>query len=59
MSKAMEPMTKEQHEFIKTEINRAYLYLLGNSDIDPVVIELMKLSALAEADKRYQSKEPW
>jgi hypothetical protein len=55
----MEPMTKEQHEFIKTEINRAYLFLLGNSDIDPVVIELMKLSALAEADKRYRSKEPW
>jgi hypothetical protein len=47
----MEPMTKEQLEFIKTEINRAYLYLLGNNEIDPVIIEIMKLSALAEADK--------
>jgi len=55
----MEPMTKEQFEFIKTEINRAYLYLIGNSDIDPVVIELMKLSALAEAQRRYESKESW
>jgi hypothetical protein len=51
-------MTKEQLEFIETEVNRAYLHLLGNSDNDPVVIELMKLSALAEADRRYQSKEP-
>ena len=55
----MEPMTKEQLEFIRTEINRAYLYMLGNSDIDPVVIELMKLAALAEADRRFRSKEPW
>jgi hypothetical protein len=55
----MEPMTKEQLDFIKAEINRAYLFLLGHSDIDPVVIELMKLSALAESDRRYRSKEPW
>jgi hypothetical protein len=57
--KTMEPMTKEQLEFIKAEINRAYLFLLGHSDIDPVVIELMKLSALAEAERRHRSKEPW
>jgi len=55
----MEPMTKEQLEFIKHEIQKAYLFLLGHSDIDPVVIELMKLSAIAEAQRRYQAKEPW
>jgi len=55
----MEPMTKEQHEFIKSEVQRAYLFLIGNSEIDPVVIELMKLSALAEAQRRFQAKEPW
>jgi hypothetical protein len=55
----MEPMTKKQLESIKAEINRAYLFLLGNSDIDPVVIELMKLSALAETERRHRSKEPW
>jgi len=55
----MEPMTKEQFDFIKAEINRAYLHLIGHSQIDPVVIELMKLSALAEAQRRYESKEPW
>jgi hypothetical protein len=55
----MNPMTKEQLEFNKSEINRAYLFLLGHGDIDPVVIELMKLPALAEAQRRYESKEPW
>ena len=52
-------MTKEQLEFIKSEINRAYIFLISNGDIDPVVIELMKLSALADAQRRYQAKEPW
>ena len=51
-------MTKEQHEFIKHEVQKAYLFLLCNSEIDPVVVELMKLSAIAEADRRYRSKEP-
>ena len=57
--KPMEPITKEQLEFIRAEINRSYLYMLDNSDLDPVVIELMKLSAFVEADRRYHSKEPW
>ena len=55
----MEPMTKEQYEFIKHEVQKAYLYLIGNSEIDPVVVELMKLSALAESQRRFQAKEPW
>ena len=52
-------MTKEQLEFINHEVQKAYLFLLGKSEIDPVVIELMKLAALAEAQRRYESKEPW
>jgi hypothetical protein len=36
----MEPMTKEQLEFIKSEINRVYLFLLSNGDVDPIVIKL-------------------
>jgi hypothetical protein len=55
----MEPMTKEQLEFIEHGIQKAYLLLLGKSDIDPVVVELMKLASLAEAVRRYRSKEPW
>jgi predicted nucleic acid-binding protein len=54
----MEPMTKKQLDFVKAEIENAYLHLIGKSQIDPVVIELMKLSALAEAQRRYESKEP-
>ena len=55
----MEPITKEQLKFIRSEVNRVYLFILGKSDIDPVVIELMKLSALAETNRRYRLKEPW
>ena len=57
--KTMEPITKDQLEFVKAEINNAYLHLIGKSQIDPVVIELMKLSALAEAQRRCESKDPW
>ena len=55
----MKPMTKEKLDFVKAEINKAYLHLIRKSQIDPVVIELMKLSALTEAQRRYESKEPW
>ena len=55
----MEPMTKKQFDFVKAEIENAYLQLIGKSQIDPAVIELLKLSALAEAQRRYESKEPW
>ena len=55
----MEPMTKKQFDFVKAEIENAYLHLIGKSQIDPAVIELLKLSALAEAQRRYESKEPW
>jgi len=54
-----QPMTQEQLKFIKHEIQKAYLFLLGHSDIDPGVIELIQRSAFAEAQRRYQAKEPW
>jgi hypothetical protein len=52
-------MTKEQLEKIKNEINRAYLFLLSKSDIDPQVIELIKLATLSDAQKRFDANEPW
>jgi hypothetical protein len=52
-------MTKEQLAKIKNEISRAYLFLLSQSDIDPKVIELMKLAALSDAQRRFEENEPW
>ena len=52
-------MTKEQLEQIKQEIQEAYLFLLSHNPIPPQVIELMKLAALSEAEKRYEAAEPW
>ena len=43
-----EPMTKDQLECIKKEIKRTYLYLISHTAYDPEVIEVMKLSALAD-----------
>ena len=53
------PMTEDQLEFVKCEIKRTYLFLISHFDHDPMVVELMKLSALADAQKRFESGEPW
>lgn len=34
-------------EYVKHEIKRTYLFLISHFDHDPMVVELMKLSALA------------
>jgi hypothetical protein len=54
-----EPMTEEQLEYIKREIKKAYLFLISHTALDPEVIEIMKLSALADVQRRYQTREPW
>ena len=54
-----EPMTKEQLEYVKNEIKKTYLFLIGHTVFDPQVIEVMKLSALADVQKRFQAGEPW
>ena len=54
-----QPMAKDQLENIKKEIVQTYLYLVSRTGYDPKVIEIMKLSALADAQRRYEAGEPW
>ena len=54
-----EPMDEAKLEYIKNEIKKAYLFLIGHTVHDPQVIEIMKLSALADAQRRYEAGEPW
>jgi hypothetical protein len=53
------PMTKDQLEDVKNEITRRYFFLISKDGHDPMIVELMKLSALADVQKRYETKEPW
>jgi hypothetical protein len=53
------PMTEDQLEDIKKEIKKTYLFLIGHTVHDPQVIEVMKLSALADAQRRYEAGELW
>jgi len=55
----MRPMNEEQLEDIKKEIIKTYLYLVSRTGYDPKVIEAMKLSALADVQRRYEAREPW
>lgn len=54
-----EPITEDQLEYIKKEIIKTYLFLIGHTVHDPQVIEIMKLSALADVQRRYETGEPW
>ena len=53
------PMTKDQLEYIKKEIIKTYLYLISHTGFDPNVVEVMKLSALTDVQRRYEAREPW
>ena len=53
------PMTEDQLEHVKKEITRIYFFLISRTGHDPMILELMKLSALADVQKRYETKEPW
>ena len=53
------PMTENQLEDVKKEIIQIYLFLISNSGYNPMVVELMKLSALADVQRRYETGEPW
>lgn len=52
-------MTANQLEDIKKQIVQTYLYLVSRSGYDPKVIEVMKLAALADVQRRYETGEPW
>ena len=52
-------MTEYQFEEIKNHINQISLFLISRTGFDPKVVEVMKLSALADVHKRYESREQW
>jgi hypothetical protein len=54
-----EPMSEDQLEYVKKQINLTYLFLISYTDHDPKVVEVMKLSALANVQRRYEAGEPW
>ncbi len=54
-----QPMNEDQLEDIKKEIVQTYLFLISRTGYDPKVIEVMKLSALSDVQKRYEAGEPW
>jgi hypothetical protein len=55
----LEPMTKDQLEYVKKEIKKTYLYLISHTEFDPKVVEVMKLSALADVQRRFEAGESW
>jgi len=54
-----QPMNETQLEEVKKKIVQTYLYLVSRTGYDPKVIEIMKLSALADVQKRFEAREPW
>jgi len=54
-----QPMSEDQLEEIKKQINQTYLFLISHTVHDPKVIEVMKLSALADVQRRYEAGEVW
>jgi len=55
----LEPMMEDQLAYVKKQIIKTYLFLISHTDHDPKVVEVMKLSALADVQKRFESGEPW
>ena len=53
------PMTDDQLEQLKKEIIRIYLFLISHTTYDPMVVEVMKLSALSDLQRRYEMEETW
>ena len=53
------PMTQAQVEQAEKEIIQIYLYLISRTNNDPIIIEIMKRSALSDVHRRYKSEEPW
>jgi hypothetical protein len=54
-----EPINEGQLEHIRKQIIQTYLFLISKTSFDPQVIEIMKLSALADIQRRYEAREPW
>jgi len=54
-----QPMNEDQLEYVKEQIKQTYLFLIGHTVYDPKVIEIIKLSALADVQRRFEAGEPW
>ena len=54
-----QPMNEYQLEYVKKQIIQTYLYLISHTVHDPKVVEIMKLSALADVQWRYEAGESW
>ena len=54
-----EPMMEDQLVYIKKQIIKTYLFLISHTEHDPMVVEVMKLAALADVQRRYEAGEPW
>jgi len=52
-------MGEDQLESIKKQIIQTYLFLISHTAYNPKVVEVMKLAALADVQKRFESGEPW
>ena len=55
----MKPMDADQLKYIKKQIIQTYLFLISHTGYDPEVVEIMKLSSLADVQKRYEAGESW
>jgi hypothetical protein len=55
----LEPINEDRLEYIKKQIIQTYLFLISKTAFDPEVIEVMKLSALADVQRRYEAGETW
>jgi hypothetical protein len=53
------PMTEDQLENVKKEIIQIYFFLISKTGHNPMIVELMKLSALSDVQRRYEIREPW
>ena len=54
-----QPINEDQLEYIKKQIIQTYLFLISKTGFDPQVVEIMKLSALSDVQRRYEAREPW
>lgn len=53
------PMNEDELESGRKKIIETYLFLISHTGFDPKVIEVMKLAALADVQRRYEAGEPW
>gem|GEM_PF-1191679 len=53
------PMNEDELGSVRKKIIETYFFLISHTGFDPKVIEVMKLAALADVQRRYEAREPW